>query len=190
MTAIKGYKINIKGLAYAVITKDDSTGIETGAITKIPKLMELTMSPNVQEGQLYGDGSVSDAQAVLESIAVTMNLNKLPLKDRAIMQGYEYSKGVVEEGTDNVAPYIAMAFEVETTTKKSEYVWLYKGKLTPPSDDLKQREGGITYSTSSANFLFIPREFDGKIRKFADGNDETIEPLTVSEWFTKVPGTI
>lgn len=190
MSTIKGFKVNIKNLHYSVVTKDDSSGITMGNITSIPKLMEITMAPNVQEGQLYGDGSVSDKESKLESISVTINLNKLPLKDRAAMQGHTYSKGVVEEGVDNIAPYIALAFEIETTTGKSEYVWLYKGKLTPPTDDLKQREGGVTYSTSSANFLFIPREFDGKIRKFADGNDETIEPTTVSDWFTKVPGTV
>lgn len=186
----KGFKINIKNLHYALLTKDDETGVEYGEITKIPGLMEITMTPSVAEGQLYGDGAIRDKETLLESIAVAMNLNKLPLKVRAEWQGYQYEGGVVEEGIDNKPPYLALAWEIETTEEGSELVWLYKGKLTPPTDELRQREGGITYNTNNTNIVFIPREYDGKIRKFADGNDETIDTTVIENWFKSVPGTV
>lgn len=62
--------------------------------------------------------------------------------------------------------------------------------MQPPTDELRQREGNITYNTNNTNFMFIPRDYDGDIRTFADGNDESIGTSVVTDWFTKVPGTI
>lgn len=186
----KGYKINIKNLHYAILTKDDETGVEYGEITKIPGMMEITVTPNVVEGKLYGDGLLVDQESMLESLGVALNLNKLTLKDRAALRGNTYTSGELEEGADDKAPYIAMGWEVETTTDKPELAWLYKGKMAPPTDELRQREGNITYNTNNTNFLFIPREYDKKIRRLADGNDESIGESVISNWFTKIPGTI
>lgn len=186
----KGYKINIKNLHYAILTKDDETGVEYGTITKIPGMMEITVTPNVVEGKLYGDGQVVDQESTLESLGIALNLNKLPLKDRALMRGNSYEAGELEEGVDDKAPYLALGWEVETTTGKPELAWAYKGKMTPPTDELRQREGNITYNTNNTNFLFIPREYDSKIRRLADGNDESIGPTVIANWFKKVPGTI
>ena len=60
----KGYKIKIRNLHYAILTKDDESGVEYGAITKIPGMMEITVTPNVLEGKLYGDGLVVDQEWV------------------------------------------------------------------------------------------------------------------------------
>lgn len=186
----KGYKINIKNLHYALIIKDDETGIEYGTITKIPGMMEITVTPNVIEGKLYGDGVLVDQESVLESLGVTLNLNKLPLKDRAAMRGNTYAAGELEESVNDKAPYLALGWEVETTTGKPELAWLYKGKMAPPSDEQRQREGNVTYNTNNTNLLFIPRSYDKKIRKLADGNDEGMTSDKISNWFKSVPGTI
>lgn len=186
----KGYKINIKNLHYALVTKDDETGIEYGPITKIPGMMEITVTPNVLEGKLYGDGQVVDQESMLESLGVALNLNKLPLKNRAEMRGNTYEAGELEEGVNDKAPYLALGWEVETTTGKPELAWLYKGKMAPPTDEARQREGNITYNTNNTNFTFIPRAYDGKIRKLADGNDEGMTAEKIAAWFKKIPGTI
>lgn len=186
----KGYKINIKNLHYAILTKDDETGVTYDTITKIPGMMEVTVTPNVLEGKLYGDGVVKDQESMLESLGVALNLNKLPLKDRATMRGNTYEAGELEESVDDKAPYLALGWEVETTTGKPELIWLYKGKMAPPTDEQRQREGNITYNTNNTNFTFIPRAYDGKIRKLADGNDETLVETVITNWFKSVPGTI
>ena len=117
----KGFKINIKNLHYAVLTKDDETGVEYGPIQKIPGLMEITVTPNVLEGKLYGDGAVRDQDSILESLGVVMNLNKLPLKNRAELRGNTYEAGELIENRDDKAPYLAMGWEVETTTGKPAF---------------------------------------------------------------------
>ena len=186
----KGYKVNIKNLHYAILIKDDETGVEYGPIKRLPRLMEVTVTPNILEGELYEEGKLADKEVQLSNLVVSMNLSKLSLAERAEWQGYEYEGGVVEEGVDNKAPYIALAWEVETNGKSSEFIWLYKGKLTPPTDELKQREGNITYNTNNTNLTFIPRDYDGKIRKLADGNDESIDQTVITNWFKQVPGTV
>lgn len=186
----KGFKINIKNLHYAILEKDDETTIQYKDIVKIPGLMEITLTPNVIEGQLYGDGRIRDKESKQDSIGVGMNLNKLPLKNRAEMLGNEYENGILKENVDDIAPYLALGWEIETTTGKPELIWLLKGKLNPVTDDLKQREGGITYNTNNANFTFIPREHDGMFKEFADGNDEMIEQTVIDNWFKQVPGTV
>jgi phi13 family phage major tail protein len=183
----KGYRINIKRLYYALLTLDDETTTTYSTPKALEKIMSIKMSPKVIEGKLYGDGIVQDQTSRIDTIDVDIDLNKLPLKIRAELLGNTYDKGTSEETYTDSAPDLALGFEIEKSNGKSEYVWLYKGKMVNPEDDLKQTEGKIDYQSQKTKFTFVPRISDGKLRKFADSEETDFLPETATNWFTAVP---
>ena len=183
----KSYRFNIKHAAYAVLTKDDSTGVAYGTVKFLPELRNIKMTPKVIDGKLYGDGVLVDQMSMLDSIGVDFDINKIPLENRAELQGNTYDKGVSTEKASDIAPYIAFGFEIEHTDKKSEFVWLLKGKMDPLEDDLKQKENKIEYGTQKAKMTFQPRDNDGSIRKYADSGVTGFVQTIADGWFTAVP---
>jgi phi13 family phage major tail protein len=181
------FRFNIKNLHYALLTKDDATGVTYGAIKAIPGMMSIKMVPKSIDGKVYGDGSVKDQQSMIESIDVDLEMNKIPLENRAEMQGNTYSAGVSDEKDTDKAPDLALGFEIEHTDGKSEYVWLHKGKLAPIGDEVKQREGKIEYGTQKSKFTFIPRDNDHGLRKIADSGAADFVASVATGWFTAVP---
>ncbi len=181
------YRFNIKSAAYAVLTQDNSTGATYSAVKFLPEIRSIKMSPKVITGEIYGDGVFKDKTAKLVSIDVDFDINKIPLVNRAELLGSSYEDGVMIEKTTDKAPYVAFGFEIEHTDGKSEYVWLFKGKVEPFEDDLKQMEGKIEYGTQKGKMSFIPRDYDSAIRKYADSGATDFDTTIATGWFNAVP---
>lgn len=182
-----GYRVNIKNFHYAELTQDDATAVTYSAIKAIPGLMSLKMAPTLAEGKLYGDGIIKDQMSKIESITVELEINKIPIEDRAAMLGQTCAAGVIEESEADEAPYIAIGYEIEKSGSASEFIWLYKGKLSPVEDNTQQKTNNITYQSQTAKFTFVPREKDGKLRKWADSEGTGYVATTGTSWFTAVP---
>jgi len=80
-------KINIRGFRYAVIEKDMPDITQYGAINKIPGAMTIGITPSVARGDLFGDGIKTVSVQKLTGIELAVELNKVPLADRAVWQG-------------------------------------------------------------------------------------------------------
>jgi phi13 family phage major tail protein len=149
--------------------------------------MSLKISPQLVEAKMYGDGIVRRQQSKIETYNVELELNKIPIEDRAGMLGQTCVKGVVEEGISDEAPDIAIGYEIEGDESSSEYVWLYKGKMAPLEDATQQKTDKLTYQSQTAKLTFVPREYDGKTKKYADSTGTGYEATTGSTWFNAVP---
>lgn len=182
----KGYRINIKNLHYALVTDDNATTTTYGTPKPLEMVQAIKMSPKVIDGKMYGDGIVVAQASRIDTIEVEIDLTKIPLKIRAELLGNTYSAGTAEETYSDVAPYIALGFEIEKDNGM-EYVWLYKGMMIPVEDDLKQTEGKIQYQNVKTKYTFVPRISDGKLRKFADSEEADFVETTATNWFKAVP---
>lgn len=186
----KGYRINIKNLHYAICTDDNDTTTTYGNPKPLEKVQTIKMSPKSIAGDFKGDGIIVAKTSRIETIEVEIDLTKIPLKIRAELLGNIYDKGTAEEKYNDIAPYIALAFEIEKDNGESEYLWLYKGQMVVPDDDLKQMEGKIEYQNVKTKYTFIPRISDGKLRKFADSEEEDFVAETGTNWFSAVPAPV
>ena len=183
----KGYRINIKNLHYALLTEDNDTTTTYGIPKPLEKVQTIKMSPKVISGSMRGDGITVAQASRIDTIDVEIDLTKIPLKIRAELLGNTYTAGTAEEIYNDVAPNIALGFEIEKDNGKSEYIWLYKGQMQPIDDDLKQTEGKIEYQNVKTKYTFTPRISDGKLRKFADSEESDFVETTGTNWFTAVP---
>ena len=185
----KSYRINITNPVYALLTGDTSEGVTYGEVKPLGEAMQVQLTPSVATGKLHGNGVVKEDISKLKGIAMAFDATKIPIEDKAVIQGHQYKDGVMVEKAGDEAPYIAFGYKVEGTNKKDEYVWLLKGRATPMNETNKQSEDNITFSTDTVNINFIPREKDKEIRYFADSANEAFKAEQAENWFKTGPVT-
>jgi hypothetical protein len=59
--------------------------------------------------------------------------------------------------------------------------------MQPLDEDIKQIDGKKEYQSQKTKYTFVPRIFDGKLRKFADSEETDFVAATATDWFKAVP---
>lgn len=185
----KSYRINVTNPVYALLTSDTAEGVTYGDVKSLGEAMQVQITPSVAAGKLFGNGVPQEDISKLTGIAMVLDATKIPIEDKAIVQGHEYKDGVIIEKAGDEAPYIAVGYMVEGTNKKNEYVWLVKGRAAPMNETVKQSEDSITFSTDTININFIPRTKDKEIRYYADSANESFTAVQAEAWFKTGPVT-
>ena len=185
----KSYRINVMNPVYAQLTSDTAETVEYGTVKPLGEAMQVQITPSVAVGKLFGNGVPQEDISKLTGLAMVLDATKIPIEDKAIIQGHEYKGGVVIEKAGDEAPYIAIGYMIEGTNKKNEYVWLLKGRAAPMNETVKQSEDNITFSTDTININFIPRVKDKEIRYYADSANDTFTSAQADAWFKTGPAT-
>lgn len=186
-TSAKSYRINITNPVYALLTADAKDAVTYGEVKPLGEAMQVQLTPSVATGKLHGNGVVKEDISKLKGIAMAFDATKIPIEDRAIIQGHQYKNGVMVEKDGDEAPYLAFGYMVEGTNGKAEYVWMLKGRSAPMNETHKQSEDNITFSTDTVNINFIPREKDKEIRYFADSANADFTAAQAEAWFKTGP---
>lgn len=170
--AIKG----LRNFVVCEVEKDDSTG--TTYASEVKKLIgarAVNMSPQLAEGELYGDDQLLESESAVSSIEVGFELASLSLEEEAFLTGNKYKDGVLKENKDAVPPEIAFGFmapKSKTGGGGFRMVWLLKGTAKPLEEEFTTKEDNIEYQTPTINYVFTPRLSDGEFRFKADTNEE------------------
>lgn len=185
----KTNRINIKNMVYALLTSDTTAGAEYGEVKPLGKAMQVQLTPSLASGVLYGEGAQSENIAKLNGMATVLDVNKIAIEDRAEILGHKYENGILIEKAGDEAPFLAVGFEVEGTNKCKELVWLLKGRAQPFNGTMQQSTDSINFSTDSITINFVPRDFDGELRYFADTANTALTTKQVEDWFKTGPST-
>lgn len=168
--AIKG----LRGFRYVPLTQDDETGATYDTeITKLVGARNISISPQLAEGALYGDDQLLESESAISSIEVEIELTDLPLKERAELTGQKYENGVLKENKDATPPEIAFGFMAPKSGGGFRMVWLLKGKMKPMEEGAQTQEDSIEYQSSTVTFEFMPRVYDGALKYTADTDEES-----------------
>lgn len=179
------YRVNVDNLVYALLTKDDATGVTYGTVTAVPDVQSIAMKAVTASGKAYGDGVLRKELTKLMAVEVEIELLRVPMAVRAAWLGHTVSTGTIEEDASATPPALALGFRIPHDDGKAEYVWLYKGNASPIDDSAQQSTDQLTFTNSSLKFTFIPRVKDNKIRKWGDSNEAGF--TGASTWFNAVP---
>ena len=175
-TVGQGYRINVRNLKVALVSKNDTEGYEIGELKPVAGLMTIGFVPIMASGQLFGDGEVAEDLARLTGATVKLDANKIPLNIRGMITGSKYEKGILDLATTDIPPEIALYCETEASNKSKEQMWFLCGKAQPFGVNAKQQEGNnITYSTDSITIGCKPRKLDKKVARLADTDMEDFE---------------
>lgn len=149
---------NIRKLYVSVITAE-TAGVPTyGPMKYIPGLREITVTPGVEQGEFYAEGSLAEAESVFSKVDVSINVSDVSPADYITLTGAKAGAngGFIDNANDE-APYIALHYEKILSGGIVEYATLFKGKLKKPEDAAQGSEGSPNYQpkTLAGTFMSI-----------------------------------
>ena len=186
----KANRINIKNAVYCVLQTDASEGTTYGDVTSLSPAMQVQLTTSLATGVLHGDGVQQENIAKITGIAMVLDVNKIPIENRAIILGNKYENGILQEKEGDEAPYIAVGYEVPETNGCKELIWLLKGRVQPYNSNVQQSTDSINFSTDSVTINFIPRDSDGLLRFFGDTANADLTNEQVKKWFKTGPSVV
>jgi phi13 family phage major tail protein len=179
-----GVRVGLRDLHYALLTKDDETGVTYQDPVKIAGAINAKISPKSNTETLYADDGPAETATSLGEIEVELEVKDLPLSVQAALLGHTVSNGVMIKNAGDTAPYVAMGFRSKKSNGKYRYVWLYKGKFELPEEEFATQEDKPKFQTPKIKGTFIKREYDGAWQAVGD-EDETGFTAGAS-WFDAV----
>lgn len=180
--------IGLNSLYYVKLTSDDETGVVYDTdVKRMAKAIEANIKPNVSSDTLYADDGPAEVNETMGEIEVELNVDDLSTEVYADLLGKTVNTdGVVEDSSDDRAPYVAIAFRSPHSKGGDQYVWLYKGKFTQPEEARKTKGESLEYQTPTIVGKFVKRDFDNKWRAIANSTDEGIDQTKIDNWFKEV----
>lgn len=170
--ALKG----LRNFVVVEIEKDDETGTVYAEETKrLIGARNISMSPQLAEGALYGDDQLLESESSVSSIEVGFELASLSLEDEAFLSGNKFENGILKENKDATPPEIAFGFvapKSKTGGGGFRMVWLLKGTAKPTDEEIATKEDSIEFQTPTLDYVFMPRLSDGEFRFKADTKEE------------------
>lgn len=186
--SVKANRFNIKKIVYALISKDDTTAYNYGTIKTLGAIMSAQFTPSYAEAPLYGGGIITDRVSKLTGGTLKVEVNKIPIENRAEIYGHTYASGVLTITKDDQAEDIAIGYEIEQTSSKRELVWLFKCKAKPFGNNNQQSTNSINYSTDTIDFDVMAREYDGKIKADGDTANADFTDALATVFLDTIPG--
>lgn len=175
-------KIGVKKLYYAILTKDDETGVTYGTPKRIVGLNTIDINPTVQRATAYGDDVPLETASSISEITASFDSVYLPLEDKASLLGHTVTDGVMVSKTDDEAPYVAIMFESKQTKGATQYEKLLKGKFSESQETFNTKGENIDYQLHSLEGSFVARTYDGQWRKTTVSTDTTLG----TSWYASV----
>lgn len=147
---------NIRKLYVSVITAE-AAGVPTyGPMKYVPGLREITVSPSVEQGDFYAEGTLSETESAFSKCDVSINVSDLAPADYKTLTGaVAATEGGYIDNANDEAPYIALHYEKVLSGGIVEYATLFKGKLSKPEDNASTAEGSPNYQPKTLAGTFM-----------------------------------
>jgi phi13 family phage major tail protein len=183
-----GVQVGLRDLHYAILTKDDETGVTYQAPVAIPGVITADIDPNPSSGTLFADDGPAETFSNMGEIKLSLEVKDLPLEVQAALLGHTISGGVMVRKSTDTAPYVAIGFKSLKTNGKYRYVWLLKGKFQLPKLEHKTKDDKVNFQTPKIEGIFLKRIFDDAWIKQADEDHPDYVPSIGANWFAAVEG--
>ena len=147
--------------------KDDTPTYENGF--ECGEAMEISLEPGSSEATLYGNNQATNSVNRFKSLAVTLDVTRLPKEAYTVIFGRTVSEsGGVTFNTNDTTHYVGFGFvtmeEIDGVQKYIPY-WVYKVKFAAPASKAKTIGDSIEFSTPSLTGTAIALP-DGKYQDF------------------------
>lgn len=199
MAATEAHKasstIGLKNMVIAPITKDEEDGTTYGTIQKVAGSIEATITPENNDPDVqYADDIEYDVVYPDPELTFKTKLADVPLAVQKMIFGNRIdSNGVLLRGATDKPPYFAVGFKSEKADHTFRYVWLYKVRAKPMSEEYGTKEGAtINRKTSEVEWTAIKRTSDGEYQAVADEGQNGFTTEKAATFLDSVyePGTV
>ena len=190
--------IGLKNVVIAPLTTDTEEGHTYGTVQAVAGAIEASVTPdNTDPDILYADDIEFDTLYADPSVTFKLKMADIPLTIQEMLLANEIDdKGVLVRTAQDKPPYFAVGFKSEKSNGKYRYVWLYKVRAKPVTENFATKEGDtVTRQNPEIEFTAIKRTHDGRWQAVADEGEngfsagDTFLTTVYEPTFTKTTGT-
>ncbi len=178
-------RIGVKNLYYAILTKDDATGVTYSAPVRIKGVININFDVTTNSNTIYADDIPWETANSFGGATVTIETADLTLEEQAALLGHKFENGGLTRNASDMAPYVAIMFESAKSNGGITYMKLYKGMFKDPKREFSTKKDQPEFKTSTIEGNFIARQYDGKWEYDVDSDDEDAA-TKISSWYTSV----
>lgn len=163
--------IGLKNLVVAPLTVDTEAGVTYGDLQLVAGAIEATIAPGTADPDIqYADDVEYDVLYPDPEITLTISTADIPLAIQKLLLGNKIDdNGVLIRSVDDNPGYFAVGFKSEKTDHTYRYVWRYKCRPKPITENYGTKQGTtIDRKTSEIEFTAIKRTYDGRYQAIAD----------------------
>ena len=166
--------VGLKNMVIAPLTSDTEAAITYGTVQAVAGAIEASVTPeNADPDVMYADDIEFDVLYPDPELSFKTKMADLPLSIQEMVFGHTIDdNGVLVRGSSDKPPYFAVGFKSEKSSGKFRFVWLYKVRAKPVTENYATKEGGtITRQTGEVEWTAIKRTHDGYYQAVADEDE-------------------
>ena len=163
--------VGLKNMVIAPLTSDDQTAVVYGPLQLVAGAIEASITPeNADPDVQYADDIEFDVLYPDPELSFKTRMADIPLQIQEMLFGNQIDdKGVLIRSASDKPPYFAVGFMSEKSNHKFRYVWLYKVRAKPVTENYATKEGGtINRQNGEVEWTAIKRTKDGRYQAIAD----------------------
>ena len=163
--------IGLKNVVIAPLTADTEAEATYGAVQALAGAIDASVTPgNTDPDILYADDIEFHVLYADPKVTFKVKMADIPLTiQEMLFSNTVDDNGVLIRTAQDTPPYFAVGFKSVKSDGNYRYVWLYKVRAKPLTENYATKEGDtVTRQTGEVEFTAIKRTFDGHYQAVAD----------------------
>lgn len=181
--------IGFKNFVLAEVLTDTDTETTYGEVMQVAGAIDATITPENTDPEVqYADDGEYDVVYPDPELTFRTQLADIPLDVRQKVFGHKFDdNGVMIKNANDKPGYWAAGFKSEKADHTYRYVWLYKVRATPMTENYATKEGDtITRQTGEVEWTAIKRNSDGNYQAVCDDGLNGFTEEMAAAFFTTV----
>ena len=163
--------VGLKNMVLAPLTEDTEAALTYGPLQLVAGAIEASVTPeNADPDVQYADDQEFDVLYPDPELSFKTKMADIPLSIQEQVFGNKIDdNGVLIRTASDKPPYFAVGFMSEKSNGKFRYVWLFKVRAKPVTENYQTKEGGtVTRQTGEVEWVALKRTHDGQYQAVAD----------------------
>jgi phi13 family phage major tail protein len=181
--------IGLKNVVIAPLTTDTEEGHTYGDLQLVAGAIEASVTPdNTDPDIMYADDIEFDVLYADPELSFKLKMADIPLAiQEMIFANSIDDNGVLIRTSTDKPPYFAVGFKSEKSNGKFRFVWLYKVRAKPLTENYATKEGTtINRQTGEVEWTAIKRTHDSRYQAVADEGENGFTAAMGETFLTSV----
>ena len=181
--------VGLKNMVIAPLTVDTEATLTYGDLQLVAGAIEASIAPqNTDPDIQYADDVEFDVLYPDPELTFTTKMADIPLAIQEMIFGNQIDdNGVLVRTATDKPPYFAVGFKSEKSNGKFRFVWLYKVRAKPLTENYATKEGTtITRQTGDVEWTAIKRTHDSRYQAVDDEGENGFTTAMGETFLTSV----
>ena len=181
--------VGLKNMVIAPLTVDTEETLTYGDLQLVAGAIEATITPDNADPDIqYADDIEFDVLYPDPELTFTTKMADITLAIQEMIFGNNIDdNGVLIRTSTDKPPYFAVGFKSEKSNGKFRFVWLYKVRAKPLTENYATKEGTtINRQTGEVEWTAIKRTHDSRYQAVADEGENGFTAAMGETFLTSV----